>query len=174
MSCCRILATPPPDREHRGQEFGAAAFDLFEKSRGERTLLRVFTARVELARNKAAGEVFGDGQAVASDGHERGAVQRHHAGLAEQAHPRRALGQYRRKCIGPQCNPICVVEEQGGLGFDQFGRKPLVEFFPLAAHGERTRAYAERDGADRADEQALAAACSRHGRCGHEHSRRKP
>ena len=68
----------------------------------------------QLARNKPAGQVFGDAQAVAGDGDERGAVQRHHARLAEQAHSRRALGQHRRQRIRPQHDPFALSRNRTG------------------------------------------------------------
>jgi hypothetical protein len=89
-----VLATPSPDREDCCQEFGSLPFDLVEKSRGEGPQLRVFAAGIKPAWNEPAGQVFRDGQAVAGDGDKRGAVQRHHARLAEQADPGRALGEH--------------------------------------------------------------------------------
>ena len=60
----RVLTSPAPDREARDQEFSASSFNLVKKTRAKLTQLRIFSAGVELTRNEAAGQVFGDGQAV--------------------------------------------------------------------------------------------------------------
>jgi len=52
---------------------------LIEKSWEEWTQLRIFAAGIELAQDEPTSQVFGDGQAIAGDSDERGAVKRHHA-----------------------------------------------------------------------------------------------
>ncbi len=52
--------SPPPDRQQRGQQLLASRRHLGADVRFERARLRIFSARIEVHRDEAPGEVFRD------------------------------------------------------------------------------------------------------------------
>ena len=61
--------------------------------------LRILGPRIKIHRHKPAGEVLGNGQAVASQDHERGCIQRHHLRPAQQPHPGRPFRDRAREQV---------------------------------------------------------------------------
>ena len=109
----RILAAPTPDRQRRGEQIGAAVFDLLEEaganSRVSGSSHRASSSQTRKRRARSSETA----ESVACDGDERGAIERHHAVSLQQSHTRRALSAP-RPAYRSQDGTVHIIQNKTG------------------------------------------------------------